>query len=198
MLARPPRSSRRGARLLAPSVVLRKRHDQRPTGAGDESGSGLPRGPFSSRTTLGRRVPSGPDDLLTQDHDLEVLVGLALPAKDKEIEQTLEHYIKEGDHHGPRILPTGRLTDHPAGSDLTNRVSVPHGCPAARKDLPRVSLPDNGSQRSPQQAVPSLRVGSLFMPDDINGPSKLLWSRARVRDLTDSGSLGAATEGVTT
>ena len=62
MLARPPRSSRRGARLLAPSVVLRKRHDQRPTGAGDESGSGLPPGAFHLKNDArtARYVGAGP------------------------------------------------------------------------------------------------------------------------------------------
>ena len=48
-------------------------------------------------------------ELVAQDHDLEGLVDLALSSKDKELEETLEHYIKEGEHHGPGIVPTGRL-----------------------------------------------------------------------------------------
>ena len=46
------------------------------------------------------------------DHDLEVLLGLAPSAQNKQLQETSEHNIKEGEHQGPRIVPTGRLIDH--------------------------------------------------------------------------------------
>ena len=52
-------------------------------------------------------------ELVAQDHDLEVLVGLGLVAKSEELKPSLEYY-KEGEHHGPRIVPSTRLIDNGA------------------------------------------------------------------------------------
>ena len=63
---------------------------------------------------------------MAEDHDLEVLVDIGFPTKHKEFDETLEYYIKEGEHHGRGFSQPGRLIDHPAGSAFRHRVSVPH------------------------------------------------------------------------
>src|SRR6059036_513756 len=59
-------------------------------------------------------LPPEHGELVAQNHDLDVLVGLASSAKSQKLEESPEHYIEEGDDHGLRIVPSRRPIDHPA------------------------------------------------------------------------------------
>jgi hypothetical protein len=64
------------------------------------------------RRTEGRPSHLAPEhgELVAQDHDLDVLVGLVHPTEHQELEEAPKHYIKDGEDQ-PRILPSRRLVD---------------------------------------------------------------------------------------
>jgi hypothetical protein len=47
----------------------------------------------TGRNTRPLHLPLEHGELVAQDHDLEILIGIGFPAKDKELEETLDHDI---------------------------------------------------------------------------------------------------------
>jgi hypothetical protein len=72
---------------------------------------------------------------VAQDHDLEILVGLALTAKDKEFEETLEQYIRKERTMGRGLSQAARPTYK--GRSALDRVSVPHAVLSAYEEVRR-------------------------------------------------------------
>ncbi len=85
---------------------------------------------------------------MAQHHDLDVLVSLAPSAKSQELEESPEYYIEEGEHHGPRIVPSRRPIDHPACSVL------------------RIGFCTHGTNLGPPRPGIALRSGRRDPPGD--------------------------------